>query len=164
MNDERLGVPLISRLILYVSTASLVCFGLGSIVGGKKSGLRFFAENAHRLPCTVDGWYFYHKTKNYHVMLGAIKTGAYYALRTSFWVSTYVCMEAGMDRVRECIDAANTVVGTVLSGMMFSYMNKLSYTMVFRVFYLTSCFGFVNGVLQDFIRYRNGQYVWYLES
>ncbi|KAG5513646.1 hypothetical protein PMAC_000684 [Pneumocystis sp. 'macacae'] len=164
MNNERLGVPLVSRLVLYVSATSLVCFTLGSIVGGKKNGLRFFAENAHRLPTTIDGWYFYHKTKNYNVMLGAIKTGVKYALRTSFWVATYVCIEAGMDRIRKCVDVANTMFGTVLSGMVFSYTNRLSRTMVLRVFYLTNCFGFVNGILQDLIRYRNGQYVWYLES
>ncbi|KAG5437928.1 hypothetical protein PCANB_000274 [Pneumocystis canis] len=96
-------------------------------------------------------------------MLGGIKTGLKYAFRTSFWVTTYICIEATMDRLRKCIDAANTVIASVFSGIIFSQINRLSYT-TFRIFYLTGSFGFIHGILQDLIRYRNGQYVWYLKS
>lgn len=164
MNDERLSLPLVSRLIVYSSVSSLLCFTLGSILGAKKSGLRFLAENAHRLPRTIEGWYFYHKTKNYHVMLGGIKMGLKYAFRTSFWVTTYICIEAAIDRIRGCIDAANTMFASLFSGLMFCYFNKLSYTTTLRIFYLTGSLGLVSGILQDILRYRNGQYVWYLHK
>ncbi|KTW26773.1 hypothetical protein T552_02774 [Pneumocystis carinii B80] len=108
MNDNRLNLPIISRLILYTSVTSLISLTLGSIVGGKKSGLRFLAENAHRLPKTIQGWYFYHKTKNYYIMLGGIKTGLKYAFRASFWVNSYLGIEYILDYVRKCIDAGNT--------------------------------------------------------
>ncbi|EMR09095.1 hypothetical protein PNEG_02441 [Pneumocystis murina B123] len=164
MNDDRLNLPLISRLILYTSVSSFLSFTLGSIVGGKKSGLRFLVENAHRLPQTVQGWYFYHKTKNYYVMLGGIKVGLKYAFRTSLWVNIYLGMEYILDYVRKCIDAGNTVLASVLSGLIFSYVHQFSYTMTLRIFYLTSSLGLINGVLQDILRYRNGQYVWYLQT
>lgn len=42
-------------------------FALGFCTGlyqaGKRSSLVFMAENAHRRPDTVQGWYFYNKTK-----------------------------------------------------------------------------------------------------
>ena len=50
-------------------------FGLGAVQGGKMAGLRFRAENAHRLPNDTTGWYFYHKAKNYQAMYGGVKEG-----------------------------------------------------------------------------------------
>lgn len=163
MNDQRLNLPLISRFILYTSISSLLSFTLGSIIGGKKSGFRFLAENAHRMPQTIQGWYFYHKTKNYYVMLGGIKMGLNYAFRTSFWVTTYIGIESILDHIRKCIDAANTMFASVLSGLIFSHFNRFSHIMTLRMFYLASSFGLINGILQDILRYQNGKYVWYLE-
>lgn len=52
-----------SRLI----SLPLTAFGLGFLTGmynsANKAGLVFMAENAHRRPDTVQGWYFYNKTK-----------------------------------------------------------------------------------------------------
>jgi hypothetical protein len=38
-------------------------FGAGLYGGAKRSSLVFMAENAHRRPDTVQGWFFYNKTK-----------------------------------------------------------------------------------------------------
>jgi hypothetical protein len=38
-------------------------FGTGLYQSAKRSSLVFMAENAHRRPDTVQGWYFYNKTK-----------------------------------------------------------------------------------------------------
>ncbi|KAJ7086658.1 hypothetical protein C8R44DRAFT_820684 [Mycena epipterygia] len=63
----RLSVPLATGL-------------LGAMIGIKRGGqlasMRFLAENAHRTPTTQKGWYLYHKTKNYRVMLGALRGAA----------------------------------------------------------------------------------------
>ncbi|QSL64278.1 hypothetical protein MERGE_000434 [Pneumocystis wakefieldiae] len=154
MDDDRLNLPLVSRLILYTTVSSFISFTLGSIVGGKKSGLRFLAENAHRLPQTIQGC----------VMLGGIKMGLKYSIRTSFWVNIYLGIEYILDYLRKRIDAANTVLASVSTGLIFSFVHKFSYTMTLRIFYLTSSLGLINGVLHDILRYRNGQHVWYLQS
>ncbi|QRW15912.1 hypothetical protein RhiXN_03913 [Rhizoctonia solani] len=62
-----------------------VCFTTGLILGltrgARQASLRFLAENAHRRPTTLQGWYFYKKTKNYRVMWGALKGGGAVGLK-----------------------------------------------------------------------------------
>ncbi|TKY87084.1 hypothetical protein EX895_003761 [Sporisorium graminicola] len=72
-------------------------FGLGLVSGvltsGKRAGLVFMAENAHRLPDTVQGWYFYSKTKNYKVLLGAAKGGLRQGARLGIWTTGFCFAE-----------------------------------------------------------------------
>lgn len=44
-------------------TGATLGFIAGFYTAATKSGLVFMAENAHRRPNTVQGWYFYNKTK-----------------------------------------------------------------------------------------------------
>ena len=46
---------------------------IGAFRGARNASLRFLAENAHRPPKTLQGWYFYKKTKNYRMMLGGLQ-------------------------------------------------------------------------------------------
>ena len=67
--------------------------------GGRDASLRFLAENAHRPPRTVEGWYFYKKTKNYRVMWGGLKGAGVEATRLSLIGAGYVGLEMGMERM-----------------------------------------------------------------
>lgn len=44
-------------------TGATLGFVAGFYTAATRSGLIFMAENAHRRPDTVQGWYFYNKTK-----------------------------------------------------------------------------------------------------
>ncbi|THV05510.1 hypothetical protein K435DRAFT_602763, partial [Dendrothele bispora CBS 962.96] len=65
-----------SRAVALPLTAFAVGATIGFVRGARATGLRFLAENAHRPPRTVRGWYFYNKTKNYRVLLGGMKSAA----------------------------------------------------------------------------------------
>lgn len=67
----RLYVP--RELYLVPLTTFSTGLGLGFLRGSRAASLRFLAENAHRAPKTVEEWYFYHKSKNYRVILGGLK-------------------------------------------------------------------------------------------
>ncbi|KAF5393816.1 hypothetical protein D9757_000226 [Collybiopsis confluens] len=69
-----LNVP--SRLLIVPGVAFMVGATIGLVREGRATSLRFLAENAHRPPRTVKGWYFYNKTKNYRVLLGGLKGAA----------------------------------------------------------------------------------------
>ncbi|KAJ3880164.1 hypothetical protein F5051DRAFT_173207, partial [Lentinula edodes] len=69
-----LAVP--PRLFIVPGVAFIVGATIGIVRGGRATSLRFLAENAHRPPRTVKGWYFYNKTKNYRVLLGGMKGAA----------------------------------------------------------------------------------------
>ena len=67
----RIKIP--ERYYLLPGTAVIVGTTIGLFRGSRRESLRFLAENVHRPPTTVQGWYFYQKTKNYRVMLGGLK-------------------------------------------------------------------------------------------
>lgn len=120
----RAGLNTVPRLITMTGIGSFWGFALGAYLGGRQSGLQYLAENAHRLPTTVQGWYFYHKTKNYRVALGGIKRGVRYAFRTGGLCFVYGALEAGLDDVRGEADLFNSIVAGVGSGALFSALSK----------------------------------------
>jgi len=93
----RLTVP--RRLMVVPATAFMVGCAIGMVRGGRKASLRFLAENAHRPPTTVQGWYFYKKTKNYKVMWGALKGAGTEAVKVTALAGGYVGLEEGLERV-----------------------------------------------------------------
>jgi hypothetical protein len=86
---------------LFIIPACAVTFGFASGVlsGAKKSSLQFLAENAHRQPTTLQGWYFYNKTKNYRVALGAGRSGLLTAARLGAWTTGFVALKEGASRI-----------------------------------------------------------------
>lgn len=72
LRPEPLVVPFSTLL---VSSAMTLGFVSGFANGARHNALVFLAENAHRRPETVQGWYFYNKTKYYHMILGGFRRG-----------------------------------------------------------------------------------------
>ena len=93
----RLTIP--QRMMLVPGTAFIIGSAIGIMRGGRNASLRFLAENAHRPPTTVQGWYFYKKTKNYKVMLGALKGAGVEAGRLTLLAMGYVGMEEGLQKI-----------------------------------------------------------------
>lgn len=93
-----------SNLVWLAPSAGMIGFFIGARRGGARARLRFLAENAHRAPKTVQGWYFYTKTRNYRVMLQGLKTGAKYALNFGGAVAAFVVAEEGAGWLRERLE------------------------------------------------------------
>ncbi|TKX23366.1 hypothetical protein C1H76_4434 [Elsinoe australis] len=102
-DHDRLSLPFPTRLALCLFCSSTAGFGLGSYYGGQAAGLRFRAENAHRLPTSEVGWFLYHKSKNYHAMLGGVKEGIRMGAKLGLWGGLFFWMEEGVDRMRGAV-------------------------------------------------------------
>ncbi|KAH0613481.1 uncharacterized protein H6S33_005367 [Morchella sextelata] len=157
---DRLSTTFAGRLLL----SNIGSLGLGMTIGGalgsRAAALRFRAENAHRLPVTERGWYFYHKSKNYHTALGGIKQGVRTGARIAAWASLFVATEEAVDRLMGRRDAVGTVVaGLSLSGL-FSVWNRLSYSMAITSAKRGLAFGLVFGLTQDLLRMRRRRSAW----
>ncbi|KAL8286315.1 hypothetical protein RQP46_004803 [Phenoliferia psychrophenolica] len=89
-------------IVLIPVSAWVLGFCSGLLTASRLSARQFLAENAHRLPTTVQGWYFYQKTKNYRVIysgvLGGLKTGTRLALWTGAFVGLEEAFEVGLRR------------------------------------------------------------------
>lgn len=92
----RLHIP--QRYLLLTVAGAVTGLAMGFMRGGRKAAWRFLAENAHRPPSTLQGWYFYKKTKNYRVMWGALKEGGAEAVKLGTVGFGWAAMEDGMAR------------------------------------------------------------------
>ena len=118
--ESRMGLPFELRLPLSTSLSFLIGLGLGVSHGSRTAGLRFRAENAHRLPQTPTGWYLYHKSKNYHMAFGGVKEGFKMGAKVSFWTAGFFSIEEIFDRYRGTKDFINTTIASLTVAGGFS--------------------------------------------
>jgi hypothetical protein len=114
----RLTIP--PRLLLVPGTAVFTGLLIGFVRGSRAAGLRFLAENAHRAPRTVQGWYFYQKTKNYRVLLAGLRSGGLEALRLGAVAGTWVAAEEALGRVGSGMEDGKDIGAGMLTGLVFS--------------------------------------------
>ncbi|OBZ70097.1 hypothetical protein A0H81_09899 [Grifola frondosa] len=79
--------------------AIIVGATIGLFRGSRSASLRFLAENVHRPPTTVRGWYLYNKTKNYRMLLGGLKEGVADASKLGVTATGWVGIEEGCERL-----------------------------------------------------------------
>ena len=100
VNPNRLSLPFSLRLTYAALGGFATGLFLGVSHGSSTAGMRFRAENAHRFPTTQKGWYLYHKSKNYHMMLGGLKEGFKMTPKLSLWIGSLFVFEEAVDRIR----------------------------------------------------------------
>ncbi|KAF5693031.1 hypothetical protein FDENT_2343 [Fusarium denticulatum] len=118
--NPRLSIATPVRLMLGTISSAVVGFSLGATQGGQMAQLRFRAEHAHKMPDTTTGWYFYHKSKNYHAMQGGIREGFRMGLKTGFWSFLALSLESTVDRYRGASDMFSTTIATLTVAGAFS--------------------------------------------
>ncbi|KAG0356112.1 hypothetical protein BG005_004980 [Podila minutissima] len=159
---NRIGLEPVKRITLITASASFWGFILGGVIGSRQTGMQYLAENAHRLPKTTEGWYFYHKKKNYRMIYGALSKGAVYSAKTGAMVALFEVLEASADFYRGGADLFNSVAAGLASGGIFSVANKLPRQSSKHAVMLGAGYGLVSGSLQDLSSFLKGTPVWYL--
>jgi hypothetical protein len=125
--DSRFSLPFGMRLPLATSLSFVAGMTLGLSHGSQTAGLRFRAENAHRLPTNPTGWYLYHKSKNYQMAWGGIKEGFKMGAKVSFWTAGFFGIEEMFDRYRGTKDFINTVIASLsVAGGFSLWSNSFS--------------------------------------
>jgi len=114
INENRLSLSYKNRLSAATTCAFFTGVFLGLSHGSQTAGLRFRAENSHRFPITSTGWYLYHKSKNYHMMLGGVKEGLKLGSKVAFWAGGFFVIEEAVDRVR---GGKRDFASTVMAGL-----------------------------------------------
>lgn len=132
-HSHRLSIPFGTRFPSATAIAFITGLSLGLSHGSKTAGLRFRAENSHRFPTTTTGWYLYHKSKNYHVMLGGIKEGLKMGPKIAFWGGGFFLVEEAVDRLRGTKDFLSTLIaGLSISGWFSAWSKYLGSWASFR--------------------------------
>lgn len=122
-NQIRINIP--QRFYLLPGTAVILGTTIGLFRGSRRASLRFLAENVHRPPTTVQGWYFYQKTKNYRVILGGLKEAGADALRLGTSAAAWVCFEEGATRLGEDVANFKEIIAGLGTSVVFSLAYRL---------------------------------------
>lgn len=122
--NDRLSLNPSLRIRTATVFAALTGAGLGFSHGAQETGLRFRAENSHRLPTTEKGWYLYHKTKNYQVLLGGFKEAAHMSVKVGLWTGLFFAFESAVDRKRRSQDAVSSVCAGMAVAGAFSLWSR----------------------------------------
>ncbi|KAJ1801715.1 hypothetical protein LPJ59_000006 [Coemansia sp. RSA 2399] len=142
-----------------LATMTMVSFGAGALcgsyLGGKQAGRRYLAERAHRLPTTVEGWYFYQKWKNYRVTLGAFKGAAKYGAKVGACVMAFSSIEALVDRKVGEAQMASSMVAGLSTAVGISLAARLPRSSTRRACLAGLCVGLLTGAAQDASRWSS---------
>ncbi|TVY56224.1 hypothetical protein LSUE1_G009100 [Lachnellula suecica] len=161
--NSRLSIPYPPRLLLATSLGFLAGAGMGISEGSLKAGYRFRAENAHRLPTSQQGWYFYHKSKNYGMGWGGLKEGVKMGARISFWTGGFFAIEDMFDRWRGTKDFINTVLASLVVSGSFSLWNRFPVATAARTAKTGLAIGLAFGLAQDAVGAAKGRTPGYVE-
>lgn len=118
----RLGMEPGKRLPLTSLAAFAVGVAIGSSHGSKMTAYRFRAENAHRFPTTSNGWFQYHKSKNYAAVVGGVKEGFKMGFRLGGGALAFCLFEETVDYAR---NDRRDFLSTVTAGLSFSGIYSL---------------------------------------
>ena len=121
---SRLSYPFPLRISWAITASTVAGAALGISHGGQAAGLRFRAENAHKLPNTSTGWYLYSKSKNYNIAWGGVKEGLKLGPKVGFWTGSYFALEDVIDRARGRADFLSSVVAGLSISGCFSLWSK----------------------------------------
>jgi hypothetical protein len=160
--NERLSIPFIIRAPLLLTSSFIVGFSLGAAHGGPIAAYRYRAENAHRLPTTQTGWYLYHKSKNYHSIIGGVKEGVKLGGVLCGWATIFMCCEEIVDRSRGRLfakgdddvangqrDAASTIVAAMSTAGIYSWKRGLDKFTAARTAKTALKYSLLYGIVQD---------------
>ncbi|KAJ2549561.1 hypothetical protein EV175_004401 [Coemansia sp. RSA 1933] len=144
-----------------LATMAMASFGAGALcggyLGGKHSGRQYLAERAHRLPTTVDGWYFYQKWKNYRVTLGAFKGAAKYGTQVGACVMAFSSIEALADRMVGETQMGSSVAAGLVTALGISLAVRLPRSSARRACLAGLGVGLLTGAAQDAGRWKSGR-------
>lgn len=163
LSSERLHLPPKDRLYVVATVGGTIGAAQGLYEGIKTSSLRYLAENAHRLPKTVGGWYFYHKKKNYVMIFRGCREAMLTGVKYSAIVTSFFGLEAALDYVRGTNDFINTTVsGTALTYAYGSY-KQMSTILKLKLLKTGTALSLGLGLIEDYLMYRRGGQKWYYE-
>ncbi|KAI9802463.1 MAG: hypothetical protein M1825_002848 [Sarcosagium campestre] len=166
-SPHRLSIPLSLRLPLATAFCCVGGILVGSTKASRDAGLRFRAENAHRLPTTQTGWYLYHKSKNYHRALAGVKGGVGLGLRICLPVAGFFVVEEAVDHLRgggDRKDFGSSVVAALAAAGGWSLWNRFTVPEAARTAKMSLVVGLAYGLAQDAIGSLRGRRLHYVDT
>ncbi|ODV90619.1 hypothetical protein CANCADRAFT_12039, partial [Tortispora caseinolytica NRRL Y-17796] len=150
--NARLGIAPMPRTLILSSLFGTAGFFSGFSQGARYAGHRYLAENYHRLPADKQGWYFYHKTRNYVVLRDGLSRGMRTAAAVSAFTIVFCSIEAGIDRVLGNPSWTATTAAAVSTAIPYLVMKGQRSVQLAKSSIQVTVFAAAFGLLQDYTR------------
>ncbi|KAJ6261778.1 hypothetical protein Dda_2577 [Drechslerella dactyloides] len=121
----RLNLHPLTRLALGATFAFSTIFVATALRRTHTASLQFRAENAHRLPRSQKGWFFYHRSRSYAAMRDGVAAGVKRGSGMAGYVALFVAVEEAVDAVRGKVDFGGSVVAGGVTGGWFGVTTAL---------------------------------------
>jgi hypothetical protein len=115
-----------SRYFALPVSVALMGTLIGAVRGSRRASLRFLAENAHRPPSTIRGWYLYNKTKNYRRIAAGLQEGGLNSVKLGVTALVWVGIEDGLEQCGQPWAEARELGAGVGTAGIFATVCKLS--------------------------------------
>lgn len=137
----------------------------GFYSGIKHASLQYLTENGHRLPRTVGGWYFYHKKKNYVMIIKGCQQGTKLAVKYALGVTAFFGTELLIDKYLRngTIDFLNTTFAGMLWAGVHGKWTQLSRVQIVNQVKRGGFLGLSIGIAQDLMIWTRGGRIWYID-
>ncbi|KAJ5609761.1 hypothetical protein N7528_010328 [Penicillium herquei] len=163
-SPPRLGIDVEKRIPYAAFSGFVSGLALGYAHGSKRAGLVFRAENAHRFPTSSQGWFQYHKTKNYISIVGGVKDGAKLGLRLATGALAFSLFEETVDYARhDERDFLSTVTAGLSFSGIYSLLSRHDLFTAARTAKLGLKLSLTYGLLQDALETAKGNRPRYLD-
>lgn len=164
--NERFHLYPQERLESFAAVSGFIGVLSGFYSGVKSSSLRYLTENGHRLPRTVGGWYFYHKKKNYVMIVNGLKEGVKLGLKYSIAITGFFGLEWIIDTYirRGTIDLFNTAAAAMTTSAAYAIYHKLSRIQAKSYIMRGAGLGLSLGFAQDIMIHSRGGRIWYFDK
>lgn len=164
--NERFHLFPNERLKIVTGAGGAIGFVTGLLNGVNRASLVYLTENGHRLPKKVGGWYFYHKKKNYVMLVAGLRLACAQGFKYSIIASSFFGIEAIIDRYirNEQKDFLSTTAASSLSFGLYGLYNRLSKVQIQNFVKKGLVLGLGLGIMQDMLIWRRGGDIWYLRK
>ncbi|KAJ3138845.1 hypothetical protein HDU90_000750 [Geranomyces variabilis] len=130
-------------------------------LAGRTRSFQFLAENAHRLPKTVAGWYFYHRYKNYEIAHAGFVGGMKGAARFGAICAGFGVAEALVEKAIGRESWVATVGAGLLTAGTFSLASGLTRQYAKYALLFGAGASLLIGALEDGYAWQTGESVKY---
>ncbi|PVG03454.1 hypothetical protein CPB86DRAFT_694841 [Serendipita vermifera] len=144
----RINTNVDPRMFLLPAIGATTGLALGLFRGAGNAKLRYIAENAHKRPTTVRGWYFYNKTKNYQMMWAGLKEGSKEAVKLASMGLLWAGIEEVVKQYAPSLEPEKEFVAGLGTAATFSAITRLGARTASRVLILGGLTGGIMSMLR----------------
>jgi hypothetical protein len=109
---------------------------ISGLVSARNTSLQYTAENAHKKPTTKQGWFYYHRTKNYKIIFNFFRSSLFGSLKYGSLIGSFFFLDVSFNMLEGEVRYFHSPLAGLAISSLFSFANRLpkSYSSTAKVY------------------------------